>query len=118
MAAAAVLAREAKQQEALALVANAKGRNGTLLRAQLALNAGDTAQVCDFASPIPCQCLVRSQILGMPASLFGLQDEAPVNELKYAGADITGFIHVSCSRVPQLISACSQQGLLMQQKQY
>ena len=56
MAAAAVLAREAKQQEALALVANAKGRSGTLLRAQLALNAGDTAQVCDFAPPIPCQC--------------------------------------------------------------
>lgn len=55
MAAAAVLAREAKQQEALALVANAKGRNGTLLRAQLALNAGDTAQVCHFAAPIPCQ---------------------------------------------------------------
>ena len=45
MAAAAVLAREAKQQEALALVADAKSRNGTLMRAQLALDAGDTGQV-------------------------------------------------------------------------
>ncbi|CAL5219381.1 g1203 [Coccomyxa viridis] len=44
MAAAAVLAREAKQQEALALVANARSRNGALLRAQLALEAGDTSQ--------------------------------------------------------------------------
>ena len=45
MAAAAVLAREAKQQEALTLVANARSRNGALLRAQLALEAGDTSQV-------------------------------------------------------------------------
>ncbi len=45
MAAAAVLAREAKQQEALALVAKARSRNGALLRAQLALEAGDTSQV-------------------------------------------------------------------------
>lgn len=45
MAAAAVLAREAKQQEALALMANASSRNCTLLRTQLALDAGDPAQV-------------------------------------------------------------------------
>ena len=45
MAAAAVLAREAKQQEALELVAKANSRNGTLMRAQLALDAGDAGQV-------------------------------------------------------------------------
>lgn len=45
MAAAAVLAREAKQQEALALLADAKGRDCTLLRAQLSLDAGDAGQV-------------------------------------------------------------------------
>ena len=53
MAAAAVLAREAKQQEALALVAKARSRNGALLRAQLALDAGDTSQVSNAVTGVP-----------------------------------------------------------------
>ena len=45
MAAAAVLSREGKRVEALALVGDSTGRQSTLIRAQLALDAGDACQV-------------------------------------------------------------------------
>ena len=72
MAAAAVLAREAKQQEALALVAKARSRNGALLRAQLALEAGDTSQVSHAVTGVlwlmPCAASIRSRCACQPAS--------------------------------------------------
>lgn len=45
MAAAAVLSREGKRVEALGLVEDSTGRQSTLIRAQLALDAGDARQV-------------------------------------------------------------------------
>lgn len=45
MAAAAVLSREGKRVEALALVRDSTGRQSTLIHAQLALDAGDARQV-------------------------------------------------------------------------
>ena len=45
MAAAAVLARESKQKDALALLEDVQGREIALTRAQLALDVGNAGQV-------------------------------------------------------------------------
>ena len=68
MAAAAVLAREAKQQEALALVAHASSRNATLMRAQLALDAGDTGQVSRVVTDAMLACPTWGCLTFAPAS--------------------------------------------------
>ena len=68
MAAAAVLAREAKQQEALALVAHASSRNATLMRAQLALDAGDTGQVSHVVTDAMLACPTWGCLTFAPAS--------------------------------------------------
>ena len=59
VAAAAVLARESKQKDALALLEDVQGREVALTRAQLALDVGNAGQVGLPISDHHCLCVLK-----------------------------------------------------------